>query len=317
MKNCVSCGQQIANEKKFCGFCGTTQPEVQASPAPAVPQGTGAAVSADESKVKKPANPRSKRLVLISIAAALVAVVGVLLAMVLMKPAALTAKDITASVTLADPTPKWSGDSVTLLSSLTLNQARTDEYKAVVEQLDLATNKWTSVAEQPGSGPAFVITTTAKLLEGENQFRVSLYSAKDGTLLVSSESTKVATKVAGLPTECPIDALNASGDGGLEVFGGDIENGKDCTFGYPNSDMIVRLVYTKVTQAQWEKQMEFDAGTATTVGLGESAAYVYTQAATELSTEYDVYVINYHGIMIQSELGRDYLHYAIDAIPVK
>jgi hypothetical protein len=127
---------------------------------------------------------------------------------------------------------------------------------------------------------------------------------------------EISTLVANLPIKCPVDKFNTDPSlTPLVTESTPIEKGIDCSMYVPASGVFVSLVYTKVTQEEWEASMARDGGRPTILGLGESAAYTYSVPETELDYGFEATIVNFHGIMIHSDLPFDSLSIAIEAIP--
>jgi hypothetical protein len=311
MKNCVSCAQEINAEKLICGYCGARQPEVTLETQ---------VVSAAETSPEKQREPKKSRKGLLIGLSALVAVAAVVvLAFVLLSPKGLEAKDVKSTLVAQPGEGLWSGDSVNLLGTVTLTKVQSDEYRVVLEQFNGASQSWEPVNTQSGVGPAFVANTKAVLKDGANRFRISIYRKTDTKPITTSEIVEVPTKVALLPTKCPIDQINEQvTEGGLQVFGQTVENGLDCTYGYPNTDGApIRFIYKKVTDEEWQNARHAAGDRDFSLGIGESGAFVVRVEDPDPQYSYDRYVVLFHGIMIDSDMDPSFIKIAIEAIPTK
>ena len=299
MKMCLSCGERLRSGKAICGYCGARFAEEIVSKSPST-------------------TPRKQnRGILIGALLGLVSLAIFIGGVLVFGQHGLSAKDVSTKLLASDSVGKWSGDPIGMIGIVSLKVKQSDLYKVNVEQFGSSGKTWKTIAGQSGAGPDFTVNGSAILDKGTNQFRVSIYDSK-GRLVKSSEVVKISTKSAILPSTCPVDKFNDPVNGiNFQVFGSQVTDGLDCTMAVPNSDYIVRLIYTRVTPDQWQAAMERDGGTPVSLGLGESAAYSYTQAATELTSAFEVDVVDFHGIMINSELSQSGLQIAIDAIPVQ
>lgn len=307
MKNCVACSREINQEKSICGYCGSRQPEVTSQ--------TNMFAAAEAAPAQQPKAKKSRKGLFIGLGAAVLVAVAAVLAFLLLTPKGLEAKDVTSNLLIQDTGAEWAGDGVTIVATMTLTKVQDDEYRVVIEQLSGNSTTWTEISEQSGFGPAFVFTEQAVLGEGTNQFRMSIYNRAKGTLITRTKVQETSTLVATLPFKCPVDKFNTDPSMvPFELSSSPVENGIDCSMYVPNSDYFVPLVYTKVTPEEWEASMKADGGREVTIGYG-TTAYAFTKPATELSTEFEVIVVNFHGIKIYSELSEEGIAIAIEAIP--
>jgi hypothetical protein len=174
-----------------------------------------------------------------------------------------------------------------------------------------------------GSGPVLDLSTTRPLGPGDNEMQLTVFTAQ-GNPIASSKPLVFHAYQTSLPAECPLKQFNALEPGtkliaapGFDFF--DIKPkawSKDCTMGYPNSDVFVPLKYSVLTKQEWAAAKA--KGTPIKLGLGELDAITYVSHFDELFGDVTVTAINYHGILIQSWATSKAIHQIeIDAVKVR
>jgi hypothetical protein len=316
MKNCQVCQKELESSKNFCGFCGAAQitiPEKQK-------EQDGLKY---ETKVKNRKNNNfrlNKKVVIFG--ASSVVVVGLLVSLILwlISPHAFSKDDVSSSFKVLSSAPYWGDQSVDTSSKVLLKKNFSGEYDVSLEKFESTTNSWTLVKKTTGVGPLFLISKTILPSTENYKYRLSIYRPGDANILYSSKVFEIRASVAHLPSVCPYKAFNelVGTDSGLTMDPGEIEgNSLSCTM-HPTvaGDYFLDLTYTKVTPDAWEMLKNERYGTPSSLGLGETAAYTYT-FSSELTGSYEKTVLNFHGIMIESDFYDEYLPLAIKAIEIK
>jgi hypothetical protein len=314
MKNCVSCSKEIETTKKFCGYCGAPQP----------------AVSNPETPRKEPKAPKPKRsLKLPKVSGKVLALVGgsviaigaaaTALALILTPPT-ITAKDVTAKFKVMSTDTLWDGDKVKTSASIALKSNFSGDYLVSLEEYDVKDKSWVALNEQTGEGPKFSLNKEISLGSGTNKYRLSIYRPGEPIALYTSKTYKVQTSAAYLPTECPYKEFIAlvGPDANMTMDPGQIEGDTIYCTMYPTlpGDYFLDLTYTKVTKEAWDLLKKERFGTDVSLGIGETYAYTYTYS-DELSGSYDKTIVNFRGIMIDSDWGTEAIKLAMEAIEVK
>jgi hypothetical protein len=312
----VSCAREIESNKKFCGYCGASQPTPIE---PGKSQPTEKALS-KRSKVKLPKIKISRKMVAL-IGASLVAVsltVGVV--SFLSIPPSLSKDDVSAIFKVHKNGQTWIGDKVEVTGLVSLDKNNSTKYRVSLDAYKPKTKSWVSVTEMIGKGPGYYLSEITALDASVNKFRLSISRPDESSVLYSSKVYSVKAKSAYLPSECPYKEFLAliGPDSGMTMDAGTLDGDTlFCTL-YPSQggDYVIDLAFTKMTDEAWTKLRNERSGTPLSLGLGETDAYSYMYS-DELSGTYEKYIVNYHGVMIDSDWGTDGIQIALNAIEVK
>lgn len=316
MKKCVSCSKKIDSQKNFCGYCGAAQP--------VAPEPTPVTIEVAKPIEKAPRQPRkikiNRKAALLALSAlAVVGLTATALTFLLTLPN-ISAKDVVAKFDVNDSEELWVGDKTKATSSITLKSNYSGEYTVAVESFDEKSKSWNAIEETTGTGPKFSLSKQISLETGTNKYRLSVYRAGQEVPLYSSKVYKVKALEAFLPSKCPYKEFIAlvGPDANMTMDPGQIEGDTIYCTMYPTlpGDYFLDLTYTKVSKEAWDLLKKERFGTDVSLGIGETYAYTYTYS-DELSGSYDKTIVNFHGIMIDSDWGTDALKLAIEAIEVK
>lgn len=295
-RNCESCGANVPKDRQFCGSCGTALP-------PAAP--------------KKPVSKKALGAVI----GALVGIAALIGAYLVFFPAPLGAKDVRIGLNLPVSEELWEGAQVDVSSKVTFYAKRDTEYSVVIETKNSTMTDWSEFTTANGKYPSIEVTKPVEILQGENSFRVLVYAAGEPKPIATGEQQTLQAKKAYLPETCPTDAINhawgTTESDTMEEFGRSTKGHKDCTIGLPNSDYIVMINYYESDAKKVAALKKKKNGKAIKLNLGETSAFKYWIPQNDLGGAYWAYAINFHDILIDTEMSQQDLGILVDAIVVK
>jgi hypothetical protein len=238
----------------------------------------------------------------------------------LLAPPRFSEEDVAVKFKVAGGSTNWSGDKVKAYSSITLKRNFTGEYHVMLDSLTSKTNEWIPISDVTGTGPKFSIIENVELDSTTNKYRLIIRRPGESTPVYTSKIFAVKSKAAYLPTQCPYKELIALAgpDSGMTMDPGQIDGTSlYCTL-YPSQggDYFINMTYSRISKDDWEALKWERDGVPVELGLGESDAYSYSYS-DELSGTYDKYIVNYHGVMIDSDWNIQGIKIAIQAIGVK
>jgi hypothetical protein len=309
MKNCVSCQSSIESSKKFCGFCGATQPEASNS-APA--SGANQVIFNDSSPKKK----TGLKVFLATFLVAALAVGGYFVFL----PQSLTKEDVAIEFAIADSEERWIGDEVQVSASVEILTEREAEFRLVLEKKASDSLAWIEIGESVDAGPKLMATQPSSLDTGSTDFRVSVYMDDEERPFAVSDLKTISAVSAYLPDTCELDAFNSDlsyDETPFKLMGDDKPGMKDCTIGVPNSDYILRAIYTETSAEEFAAVKKKKKGKKVKLGLGETSAFSYWIPGGDLGGGYTAYMVNYHGILVDSDFDKSGIKTLIGAIVVK
>lgn len=294
-RNCAACGSKVPVGRLFCGSCG-------AAMMPAEPK-----------------KPMSKKTIG-AIIGAVVGVAALVGAYLVFFPAPLNSKDVRISLNIPVASDFWAGAKVDVSSKVTFYAKRDAEYKVVIESQNVTSSDWSELTSTTGKYPAIDISQSLEALPGETAFRVLVYLADEPKPIAIGKQQSIFAKQAHLPDNCPVDEINhawgTTETDTMELFGQSTAGNLDCTIGAPNSDYIVPIKYFESDAKKFAALKKSKHGKAIKLNLGETGAFKYWIPANEIGGAYWAYVINFHDILIDTELQQSNLGILVDAIVI-
>jgi hypothetical protein len=295
-RNCEKCGANVPKDRQFCGSCGTVLQPVA------------------------PKKPVSKK-VIGAAAAAIVGIAALVGAYMVFFPAPLGEKDVRIGLNLPASEELWAGAKVEVSSKVTFYEKRDTEYTVVIETINSTMTDWSEFTSATGTYPQIEVVKPAKVLQGVNSFRVLVYAEGEPKPIATGKEQSLQAKKAYLPEICPTDAINhawgTTENDVMEEFGRSTKGHKDCTIGLPNSGYIVIINYYESSSKKFAALKKQYKGTEINLSLGETAAFKYWIPENEIGGAYWAYVINFHDILIDTEIPERDLGILVDAIVVK
>jgi hypothetical protein len=295
-RNCESCGANVPKDRQFCGSCGTELPPVA------------------------PKKPVSKKAIGV-VVGAIVGIAALVGAYLVFFPAPLGAKDIRIGLNLPVSEDLWDGAEVDVSSKVTFYAKRDTEYTVVIETKNSTMTDWSEFTTATGTYPEIEVSKPAEILQGINSFRVLVYATGEPKPIATGEEQSLQAKKAYLPETCPTDDINhawgTTENDTMEEFGRSTKGHKDCTIGLPNSDYIVPIHYYESSAKKFAALKKKYKGKTIKLSLGETGAFKYWIPQNELGGAYWAYVVNFHNIVIDTEMTEQDLGILVDAILVK
>ena len=293
-RNCESCGANVPKDRQFCGSCGTALP-------PAAP--------------KKPVSKKALGIVI----GAIVGIAALVGAYLVFFPAPLTSKDLRIKLDVPVSKELWEGDKIEVSSSVTFFAERESAYKLVLEGKNPSESDWVTLNEVEGEFPSIELTQTVDSLNGENSFRVLVYSVDDPKPLATSAPQSVAVKKSFLPEGCSEQELNermGTTYDPMSLFQDKTPTSLSCSMAYPNSDVFGLYALWEVkTSKQFASMKRKARGRSFSANMGESAAYRVDHPNEGLGAWTD-YVVNFHGIVLTTD-DKSQISYLLNQIVVK
>ena len=293
---CIECGKANKGSSKFCASCGATLP------------------------AKEPRKKTSVKAVGIAVGS-VVGVLALIAAYLVFFPAPLGAKDVRINLNLPVSEDLWAGAQVDVSSTVTFYDKRDTEYNVVIETKNSTMTDWSEFTTAKGTYPSIEVTKPAEILQGANSFRVLVYAAGEPKPIATGEEQTLKAKKAYLPETCPTDAINhawgTTENDTMEEFGRSTKGHKDCTIGLPNSDYIVMINYYESDAKKVAALKKKKNGKAIKLNLGETSAFKYWIPQGDLGGAFWAYAINFHDILIDTEMSQQDLGILVDAIVVK
>ena len=293
-RKCDSCGAEFSKGSQFCGSCGATLLEAE------------------------PRKRVNKKFLGVFVGA-IFGLVALLVAYLVFFPAPLGPKDVRIGLNIPVPTDLWTGSNVDVSSKVTFYSKRDAKYKVVIETKNATMTDWAEFTSATGEYPAVEVTKSAEILPGANSFRVLLYEVGNTKPIATSKEQILQAKQASLPSSCPVDEINlrwATPSDPMEVFPNDSSTHKDCSMGYPNSDVFGPMAYYDVMSDQaFASLKKKEHGQKFKANVNETASY-RQYVKDDFSGNYWIYVVNFHGIVLHTDSKADISTF-INAIAVK
>jgi hypothetical protein len=293
-RNCETCGANVPKDRQFCGSCGTELPPVA------------------------PKKPVSKKAIGV-VVGAIVGIAALVGAYLVFFPAPLTSKDLRIKLDVPVSKELWEGDKIEVSSTVTFFSERDTTYKLVLEGKNPSASDWVTLNEVEGEFPSIELSQTVDSLNGENSFRVLVYSVEDPKPLATTKPQSVDVKKAFLPEGCSEQELNERLGltyDPMSLFQDKTPKSLSCSMAYPNSDVFgLYAIWEVKTPKQFASMKRAARGRSFSVNMGESAAYRVDHPNEGLGAWTD-FVVNFHGIVLTTD-DKSQISYLLNQIVVK